>query len=61
MQMRVVMMPILLSLLAPWVVVMATCGAISDDKVGIMRTLVYSTHSLLDYFTCTRSAVILHQ
>ena len=32
------MMPTLPSLVAPQVVVMTTCGATSDDKVGIMMT-----------------------
>ena len=51
MQMRVVMLPILLSPLAPWVV-MATCGAIKDDRVDIKRTLVYSVSSCSDSYDC---------
>ena len=33
-------MPTLLSLAAPQVVMMTTCGAASDNKVGIMKILI---------------------
>ena len=39
---RVIMMPTLSSLVAPQVVIMTTCGATSDDKVGIMTTHGFS-------------------
>ena len=41
---RVVMMPTLLSLAAPQVAIMTTCGATSDNKVGIMTTLGFNVH-----------------
>ena len=37
-QINIVIMPTLSSLVAPQVVIMTTCGATSDDKVGIMTT-----------------------
>ena len=36
---RVVIMPTLLSLVAPQVVMATTCGATTDNKVAIMTTL----------------------
>ena len=35
------MMPTLSLLTAPQVVVMTTCGAVSDDKVGILAIVIF--------------------
>ena len=45
---RVFMMPTLSSLGEPQVVVMTTCGSLSDDKDGIMMILVFLVYSI-DY------------